>query len=105
MSTTLFIKTNKWYHSLLVWELYRIAYNLLMIGAGFIGALFLYVNVPLIYILIGLIFNGFYTSLWVIDVIFKKRYKTDYSKKIFISYYLVSAFIVIAIPVGMHFTV
>lgn len=98
MNTTLFITTNKWYQTLLVWELYRIVYNLLIIGAGLVGLQFIYINVPLIYIFIGLIFNGAYTALWVIDLIIKRRYKIDCSKKIFIFYYLTSALIVIAIP-------
>jgi hypothetical protein len=103
MNTTLFITTNKWYQTLLVWELYRIVYNLLMIGAGLVGFIFIYVNIPLIYIFIGLIFNGVYTILWAIDLIIKRLYKIDYSKKIFIFYYLTSALFVIAIPAALRF--
>lgn len=100
---TLFLNTNKWYKVLLVWELYRIPYNFLMIGFGLVGGVIAYVNIPLLYLLTGAAFNICYTFLSVIDLCIKAKARVDLSKKIFGIYLGVSAFIVIVIPVALLF--
>lgn len=95
---TLFLNTNKWYKVLLVWELYRIPYNLLMIVFGLIGIAIASINVPLLYLLAGAAFNFFYTFLSSIDLYIQIKSKLDRSWKIFGIYLGISAFIVIAVP-------
>jgi hypothetical protein len=100
MTKTLFINANKWYKVILVWELYRIPYNILMALAGSIGMFFMAVNIPLVYLLVGITFNIFYTFLCFIDLGIKTFFKRELSKVIFCIYFGISAFLVISIPVA-----
>jgi hypothetical protein len=100
MNQTLFLNTDKWYKVILVWELYRIPYNLLMVLSSFIGITILHVTIPLVYMVIGIVFNILYTALSFIDLGIKKRTSQDKSKKIFISYYVFCSVLVIGIPVA-----
>jgi hypothetical protein len=98
---TLFLNTNKWYKVLLVWELYRIPYNLLMIAFCLVGITIASINVPLLYLLAGGAFNVCYTFLSIIDLYIKVKSKIDLSKKIFGVYLGISAFMVIALPAAL----
>lgn len=98
MTKTLFINTGKWYKVILVWELYRIPYNILMALAGLTGMFFMAVNIPLIYLLVGITFNIFYTFLCFIDLGIKFFSKRELSNAIFCIYCGISAFLVIVIP-------
>ena len=98
MEKTLLIKTDRWYKVMLVWELYRIPYNILMVVSGIIGIAILNVSIPIVYLLIGLLFNILYTILFAIDLIIKHRGNTDKSIKIFLSYYVLSSLLVIGLP-------
>ncbi len=58
----------KWYHVILFWELARILYNGLMIFVGIGSFRIGYVNIPLVYEIIGLLLNCFFTLSWIIEL-------------------------------------
>ncbi len=75
-----------------------------MFLAGIVGALFAYVNIPLVYIFVGLVCNIFYTFLGPLDLIFKAKTKRDISIKIFSVYFCLTATVVIFAPLALtHF--
>ena len=93
-----FLKSNqfhqKWYQKLLWWEIMRIPYNCIMflfgIGSLMIGA----INIPIIYILIGLGLNLIYTIFGIGEVFSKKIISSkdvkSYRKSFFIGYLIFS---------------
>lgn len=99
MDKTLLIKTNKWFKTVLVWELYRVIYNIYMVIVGLIGIAILHVTIPSLYILVGLLFNILYTFLAPIDLLIKNRTAKDKSIIIFSTYCVFCTLIVIGVPV------
>ncbi len=70
-----------------------------MVVMGFVGIAILHATIPFIYILLGIVFNVFYTLLAPIELIIKKTTGKDRSKNILSIYCLFSALIVIGGPV------
>ena len=98
-------RSKTWYKVLAYWELRRILYNVLMTLGGLLGMVVLYVNIPSLYFLIGILFNVGYSFLWFIDLYFLHRKKTDRGGKIFWLYSALSLALVTIPPImvfAMH---
>ena len=100
-------KTNrKWYERILWWEVRRIPYNIIMYFVGLLSFQIAYVTIPLIYLIIGLGLNAFYTLGWIIELmVFNGLTEIDrgikYPRYAFILYLAFSTLVVFAIPVYM----
>lgn len=57
-----------------------------------------FVNILAIYILIGLLFNLFFSFLWLLDLYFLKRKKLQKNKTIFALYTTISIVLVFSMP-------
>lgn len=102
-----FFKSNlyyeKWYQKLFWWEIMRIPYNVIMflfgIGSLMIGS----INIPLIYILIGLGLNLIYTIFGIGEVLSVKQNNSKdvkkYRKIYFIGYLLFSILSIYALAI------
>lgn len=66
-------KFEKWYHTIIWWEIYRILYNGIMLIVGLISIAIASINIPLIYVLKALTLNLFYCLLWVTEISDKKE--------------------------------
>lgn len=60
----------KWYEIILWWELRRIPYNVAMYFIGLLSFYISYVTIPLVYLIIGLLLNIFYTFGWITELLF-----------------------------------
>jgi hypothetical protein len=99
MTTTLSIATRNCVGSFLVWELFRIPYNLALLIAIFVGAQVLYVNMPLFYIQAVLLFNALYFLLPCLDFLFKATSRGDKSWTVYSVYLALSVSLVIFGPI------
>jgi hypothetical protein len=94
----------KWYKVILWWELLRIPYNILMYGIGYLSFYISYINIPLVYLLIGFLLNVFYTGGWINELLVVSRQSVDNReqyprKKAFLTYLLLSVLFVLSISV------
>jgi len=93
-----FLKSNqyyqKWYQKLLWWEIMRIPYNCIMFLFGIGSLMISAVNIPIIYILIGLGLNVIYTIFGIGEVLSTKIISSKdiitYRKEFFIGYLIFS---------------
>lgn len=81
-----------------IWQNYIIPYNAVMAISGGAGMFFIYVNIPLLYLLAAVFFNLAYSLLAVIDRLTNKGNKVRRSKIIILSYSVVSVFVVLFCP-------
>ena len=95
---TLYLNTDKWYKVVLVWELYRIPYNLYLALVGYLGITILQIEIPKLYLVVGVSFNILYTLLSPWDLLTKKRSGRDRSVKILMLYCIFCTFFVIGGP-------
>lgn len=97
----------KWYEVILWWEIRRILYNLLMCLLGFASFFIGYVNIPLVYLVIGFGMNVVYTLGWVIELILKpymsEQLKISFPKKAFIVYVIISTCFIFGIATYLLF--
>ncbi len=91
----------KWYKILFHWELLRLLYNIIMLFVGVASILIANITIPLIYVIIGVLFNLGFSFLWIFDLIIIKIFNRNYIRIIFIFYLLIS----IALVLGFSFHV
>ncbi len=94
----------KWYQVIGWWEVRRIAYNVIMYFAGLLSFQIAYVTIPLIYIIIGFIFNVVYTFGWIAELLFivnleDKNTKLKYAPFALLCYLFFSMLLVFAFPI------
>jgi hypothetical protein len=87
MNLFLIPRNNKWYLIILWWELARIPYNIIMVFAGLGSFYIAYATIPLLYIVIGLLFNCVFTLGWVIELSSQRNLNTFNSRKKFRVYF------------------
>ena len=97
------INHRKWYIVILWWELLRIPYNLFMYGIGYLSFYISYVTIPLVYLLIGIFLNVFYTGGWIYELLVVPRqpieHRQRYARKAFLMYLLLSVILVLSLAV------
>jgi hypothetical protein len=92
----------RWYEIILWWEIRRIPYNVVMSFVGYLSFYIGYVTIPLVYFVIGLALNIFYSFGWIIELLFINRgqnenRKLKYPKRAFVSYLILSSLFVFGI--------
>ena len=91
----------KWYEIILWWELRRIPYNIIMYFIGPASFYISYVTIPLVYIIIGLVLNLFYTLGWIIELQMQDSLnatsKLTFTGRSFIAFLIASAVFVFAV--------
>jgi len=85
-----------WLKIILWWEIRRVAYNIIMIGVGYLSFYIAYVTIPLVYLVIGLGLNIIYTLGWIIELLFIKNAKNE-SIKIKYPYYAFLTYLITSI--------
>ena len=90
---------DKWYFIILRWEMLRIVYNGVMLIAGLMSVFIAAVNIPLIYIMIGLVFNLIFTLVWLVDLYLLKKKCIQTSEAIFKYFTSASIILVFCLPV------
>ncbi|TAJ10438.1 hypothetical protein DMA11_19025 [Marinilabiliaceae bacterium JC017] len=88
-----------WKQVIIWWETRRLLYNLILLVALYTSMLIIYVNIPLIYLVIVFFLNLIYTFGWICElVIIQKTFpvstQKSYPKRIFLVYLLFSIFVI-----------
>ncbi len=105
MSSLKITDANKrWYEIIIWWETRRIPYNVVMYFVGYLSFYICFVTIPLVYLVIGITLNIFYTFGWIIELLFINRgqnenRKLKYSKFTFVFYLISSSLFVLGIAV------
>jgi hypothetical protein len=94
----------KWYEIILWWEVRRIVYNILMYFTGLLSFQIAFITIPLIYIVIGLALNVFYTFGWVLELMLSKGFSSSkvtgkFSRYAFFLYLIASMIFVLGLAI------
>lgn len=84
-----------WWSIILWWELRRFLYNGIMVVAGLLSFVICAVNIPLIYLVIGLFLNAIYTLGWIVELVYIRNQSNEnkklmYPKNAFMVYLVLS---------------